>query len=132
MGSAQCWSAGATPQQELPPLVTRRAAWPYLSLTTSLMSVLMTTPYLSAKLNDLVSLDSLRPGAAFREEKCQQVLQRIGVRRVAQETALAFHGDNALVLQLVQMMRKVRRADPELRLNLARAQSFRVRRQEEL
>jgi len=31
--------AAAAPQQLLPPLFTRKAAWPYFSLTTSLMSV---------------------------------------------------------------------------------------------
>jgi hypothetical protein len=31
--------AGVAPQQELPPLLTLSAAWPYFSLTTSLMPV---------------------------------------------------------------------------------------------
>src|SRR5436305_12618663 len=47
MGSQQCWSVAAVaPQQELPPFVTRSAACPYFSLTTSLISVLIVVSYL--------------------------------------------------------------------------------------
>src|ERR1700722_14818379 len=39
IGSQQPSSAADAPQQELPPLVTRSAAWPYFSRTTSLISI---------------------------------------------------------------------------------------------
>src|SRR5665213_891339 len=38
MGSQQPSKAAAAPQHELPPVVTRSAAWPYFSRTISLMS----------------------------------------------------------------------------------------------
>src|SRR5579872_497353 len=44
MGSQQASSAADAPQQELPPAETRSAAWPYFSLTTSFMSVLICKP----------------------------------------------------------------------------------------
>src|SRR5579871_1637629 len=132
MGSQHPSSAADAPQQELPPLVTRRAAWPYFSFTTSLMSVLIVAPCLFAKLNDLVRLNGLSPGATFREEKCQQVLKGIGIRRVSEEAALAFHGDHTFVFQFVEMVREVRRTDSEFGLNLSGNHAFRVGRQEEL
>src|SRR5208282_79703 len=41
IGSQPKALAAVAPQQELPPLFTRKAAWPYFSLTTSLMSVVL-------------------------------------------------------------------------------------------
>jgi len=92
----------------------------------------MMAPSLSAKLNDLVRFDGLRSGATFREEKRQQVLKCVGVRRVPEETALSFHGDHAFVLQLVQVVREVRRTDSKFRLNLASDHTFRVSGQKKL
>src|ERR1700686_2172784 len=43
MGSQQPSSAGAAPQHELLPPVTRDAAWPYFSRTISLMSCIWTS-----------------------------------------------------------------------------------------
>src|SRR5262249_19488690 len=38
IGSQQSARCGAAPQQELPPETTRKAAWPYFSFTTPLIS----------------------------------------------------------------------------------------------
>jgi hypothetical protein len=54
---------GAPRQQELPPVIARKAAWPYFSLTTSLMSeVLMVSPICRAE--QLVRLDL--PGCEYQ------------------------------------------------------------------
>src|SRR6185369_8603934 len=41
IGSQQPSNAAAAPQHELPPLLRRRAAWPYFSRTISLMSCMV-------------------------------------------------------------------------------------------
>src|ERR1700751_4624639 len=75
--------------------------------------------------------DRLVAGAALREQESNDVLQGLGVGRVAKEGAFAAHGDEAFVLQLVEMMRERRRRDAKLRADLADDQPFRMRGQQQ-
>src|SRR5258706_14466177 len=76
----------AAPQQLLPPLVTRNAACPYFSFTTSLMLTLTTsrttsgmTVLLFAELNEVLRLERLVPRAALGIKKLHNFAQRVGV-----------------------------------------------------
>src|ERR1700704_6001311 len=103
MGSAQSSKRAEAPQQELPPVVTLRAACPYFSFTTSLMSgVLMFVSLFAA--NNLLRLDGFVSGAAFGVQKSQQLLERVEVSRVPQERALPADSHQIFVLEFVQMM----------------------------
>jgi hypothetical protein len=133
IGSAQWASDGAAPQQELPPLLTRRAASPYFSFTTILISVGVIVSSLAfAEIQDFVWLDGLCPSATFGKKKRQQFLKGVRVNRVPQETPFSLDRDDALVLELFEMMREVRCADAEFRLDLASDHPVRVRRQKKL
>src|SRR5258708_15086930 len=88
MGSQQPVLAVA-PQHELPPDFTRKAASPYFSFTTCLMSavsVLMTF-LLLADSNDLLRFDRLVARAALGVKKLQQLLQRFGIGGAPQKSS---------------------------------------------
>ncbi len=132
MGSQQLSLAAVAPQQELPPLVTRRAAWPYFSFTTVFdirgahgFSCLQSLTMVSGS-------HRLVAGAAFGIKKLQQLLQGVGVGGVAQEGALALDFHQAFGLQLVEVVRKRGVGDVELFLNLAHHQAFGMGRQQQL
>ena len=54
------------------------------------------------------------------------------VRCVSKEAPFPLHVDHAFVLQLIQMVRKIRCADAEFGLNLASNHAVRVSRQQKL
>src|SRR5260221_7089145 len=95
IGSQESPPAAAAPQQLLPPLVTRNAACPYFSFTTSLMLTLTTsrttsgmTVLLFAELNEVLRLKRLIPCAALCIKKLHDVAQGIRVGDVMQKRAL--------------------------------------------
>src|SRR5258708_27313904 len=99
MGSQQPVLAVA-PQHDLPPDFTRKAASPYFSFTTCLMSavsVLMTF-LLLADSNDLLRFDRLVARAALGIEKLQQLLESFGISSAAQKRSLALHFHQAFRL----------------------------------
>src|SRR5512136_819300 len=116
MGSMSVPQEAEAPQQELPsPLVTRRAAAPYRSFTTSLIScvLIFVSPrncsgrhlqHASLTTNNALRFHHFVAGAALGVQKTQQLGQRLGVRRVAQESAFPPHLHQFLILQLVQMV----------------------------
>src|SRR5579859_402877 len=140
MGSVQLLPGAAPQQEELPPDFTRRAASPYFCFTTSLMSavsaVLMNDSLFAdlnhALLNNALRFEGLVAGAAFGVEELQQFLQGLGVGGVAQKRAFAFHVDQILGAQLVEMMREGRVGDFEFVLNFSDHQSLRMRRKQQL
>lgn len=84
MGSQQESAERAeAPQQELPPELTRKAACPYFSFTTSfssMVSFLVSEDGASrAERDDGFRLDGLVSRAALGVEKAQQFAERIGV-----------------------------------------------------
>src|ERR1022692_1051999 len=92
--------AAVAPQQLLPPLFTRNAAWPYFSLTTSLISaLLMVPPLLFAKLDDILWFDRFVSSATFGIEELQKFLERFRVCCVPQEGTFAAHVHKLLVLE---------------------------------
>src|SRR5215472_842046 len=127
MGSQQPSRATELPQQELPaPVVTRSAASPYFSFTTSLMFRVVITFLLSADLNYLFRFDSFVSGAALVEEEAEQFLQRAGVGCVPEKRALTADRDQVLVLQLVEMMRQCGAGNLQLAADIADHHTFRV------
>src|SRR6202043_2641234 len=98
MGSMSVPHWADAPQQELPsPVVTRRAAAPYRSFTTSLMSGALILLLLNIDKDKLfAACDALRlngfvAGAALGIQEAQQFRQGLGIRRIAQERAFAPH-----------------------------------------
>src|SRR3979490_1369019 len=98
--------AAVAPQHELPPPLTRKAACPYFSFTTSLISVLLMALLLFADLDDLFRLHGLVARAALGVQKLEQFLQRVGVCGVAEKSAFSSNMDEVFRLQLVEMMRQ--------------------------
>src|SRR5580692_6330282 len=136
MGSLQPF-AGVAPQQELPPLLTRKAACPYFSLTTSLMftplAVFELIPtLLAADFNDLFRLHRFIASAALGIEELEHFLECIRICRVAQESAFPVNMDKVLRFQLIEMMRESGVWNLQLLLNRADRQAFRVGGQEQL
>src|SRR5579864_4183700 len=135
MGSAQPLPGAAPQQEELPPDFTRRAASPYFCFTTSLMSAVSAVfmnDSLFADLNNALRFEGLVAGTAFGIEELQQFLQDFGVGGVTQKRAFAFHVDEILGAQLVEMMREGRVGNFEFVLDLADHQSFRMGRKQQL
>src|SRR5260370_33264989 len=98
MGSAQPSAAAEAPQQDLPPVVTLRAACPYFSFTTSLISgVLMFVS--SFATDNLLRLDGFISGAALGVQKAQQLLERVEVGRIPQERAFPADGHALFILE---------------------------------
>jgi hypothetical protein len=87
---------------------------------------------LSANLNDVTRLYSLIPSAAFRVKELQQFLQRVSVRRIAQERALALDLHKSFILKFVQVMGQRGIWDVQLGLNLADSQAVRMSGQQQL
>src|ERR1700683_2462683 len=114
MGSQQASVAEAPPQHECPaPARARNAAWLYFSLTTSLTcSVLIFV--LLTKGRDLLRLNGLVPGAAFRVQESQQFFECLTVGAVADESLLAFGRDELVDLQFLEVMRERRTGDAGL------------------
>jgi len=90
--------AAVAPQHLLPPLFTRNAAWPYFSLTTSLMSVVLMVSLLFTKLDDILWFDCLVSSAAFGVEELQKFLERFRVGRVPQKSAFASYVHEFFIL----------------------------------
>src|SRR5258707_3758010 len=139
IGSKERPPAAAAPQQLLPPLVTRNAACPYFSFTTSLMLTLTTsrttsgmTVLLFAELNEVLRIKRLIPCAALCIKKLHDVAQGIRVGDVMQKRALAFDPHQIFILELVKMVRKRGARDLEFVLNLGDDQAFRVRGKQQL
>src|SRR5438045_7998377 len=98
---------GEAPQQEFPvPAATRLAASPYFSLTTSLMlSVLIISPAFGlTTADDALRFYSFVAGAALGVQKSEQFLQCRGIGRTTKESSFALNANQALVLELVQVM----------------------------
>jgi hypothetical protein len=74
--------------------------------------------------------DRLIASAALREQESDDVLKGIGVGGVPQERAFASHGDEAFVLQLVEVMREGRCWNAKFGTDLTDNQSFRVSREQ--
>jgi len=108
---------------------TRPGRW---LLFRCLRNVLVVSFLSDGRFDDLVRLDGFRASAAFRKQERQQLLQRSGVGGVPEETALAAHIDHAFVLQLLQVMRKIRSADSQFRLDLSGDHAFRMRGEQKL
>src|SRR6202011_2105504 len=82
------------PQQEFPaPEVTRRAAFPYFSLTISLTFSVLIFKFLSllADGENLPRLDGLISGATFRVQKSKKSLEGVRVGRIPEEGSLPAH-----------------------------------------
>ena len=79
---------------------------------------------------DCFGLDRLVARAALGKQKADDLLKRLGVRGVAKERALATHGDQPFVLQLVEVMRERRWRDAQLGADLADDEAFRMGRQQ--
>src|SRR5260370_16309626 len=103
MGSAQPSDASEAPQHELPPVVTLRAACPYFSFTTSLMSgVLMFISLFAA--DNLLRLDGFISGAPLGVKKAQQLFECLGVGRIPQERSFPAHPHQVLVLDFFHLV----------------------------
>jgi len=100
--------AGLVPQQAEPnPEAARFAAAPYFSCTTVLIfSVLMNFSFSPANRNNVLWGYHVVPGAALGIQKAKQILERIGIRAIPEESALATNGDEFLISELVQVMGK--------------------------
>src|SRR5258708_8739994 len=130
MGSAQPSDAAEAPQQELPPVVTLRAACPYFSFTSSLISgVLMFVS--SFATDNLLWLDGFISGAALGVKKAQQLFKRVGVGRIPQERAFPADGHEFFVLEFFQMVGQRGTGNFKLAPNLANYHSARVSREQE-
>src|SRR5579864_3827647 len=82
------------PQQELPPVFTRKAASPYFCFTTSLMSVVsvvLMMELLFTDLYDVLRFKSFVTGTTFGVEKLKQFLQSFRVCGVTEECSLPFN-----------------------------------------
>src|SRR5690242_19897858 len=128
MGSQQLVEAEA-PQQELPPDFTRKAACPYRSWTTCVMS-LINAPLL-AQLNDGFRLHGPAACAALRIQKAQQFLEGIGIGRVPEKSAFAPHVHQIFALQLFQVVRQRGIRDTQLVLNFADNEPLRMSLQQQ-
>src|SRR5271168_747498 len=106
MGSKQPLVAAVAPQQALPPVFTRDAAWPYFSFTRSLMLVSSTGDLLFADLHDVPRLEGFVPGATLGVEELHEFLKRFGIGGVAQEGAFAADVYEVFVFQFFEMMGK--------------------------
>jgi hypothetical protein len=73
------------------PSITWRAASPYFSLTISFTSIGFS---LLADLDDGLGLNRFVSGAAFGIKEAQQFLQRLGIGRIPEESALPAAGAN--------------------------------------
>src|SRR5258708_1936890 len=130
MGSAQPSDAAEAPQQELPPVVTLRAACPYFSFTTSLISgVLMFVS--SFGTDNLLWLDGFISGAALGVKKAQQLFECVGVGRIPQERSFPADTHQVLVLEFLQVVGQRGAWNFKLAPNLANDHSARVSREQE-
>src|SRR5689334_19991676 len=103
MGSQQPSADDAAPQQALDaPLFARIAAWPYFSLTRSLIGAVLTAPSFARRGNPL-RLDRSIPRAAFRVQESQECFQRRGVRSIPNEGLLALGRDQLVDPQLLEV-----------------------------
>src|SRR5260370_32790079 len=130
MGWAQRSKAAKAPTQDLPPVETLRAACPYFSFTTSLMSGVLMFISLFAT-DNLLRLDSLISGAALGVKKAQQFLERAGVGRIPQERAFPADGHQVFVLEFFQVVGQSGARNLKLAPNLANHHSFRMSREQE-
>src|SRR5258708_35528748 len=130
MGSAQPSDAAEAPQQELPPVVTLRAACPYFSFTTSLISgVLMFVS--SFATDNLLGLDGFISGAALGVKKAQQLFKRVGVGRIPQERSFPADTHQVIFLEFFQVVGQRGTRNLKLASNLANHHSFRMSREQE-
>src|SRR5713226_3881279 len=130
MGLAQPSKAAEAPQQELPPVVTLRAACPYFSFTTSLISgVLMFTSLFAT--DNLLRLDSFISGAALGVKKAQQLFERVGVSRIPQECSFSADAHQVFVLEFFQVVGQGGAGNFKLAPDLPHHHSFRMSREQE-
>ena len=133
-GIAAAPSPAVAPQQELPPVFTRRAAWPYFSFTTSLMSVVSV-----ALMNDSY-LQIWMMSCGFTA-CCACSIRRRGIAavpaarrcwRCSAGTCFPAALRPDLRSQLVEMVRKRRIGDIQFFLNLADHQALGMRGEQQL
>ena len=70
-------------------------------------------------------------GLALGVEKIKRLLQHYGVHRVAQESAFPLHLYQALLAQLLEMVRERRASDPQFAGDVADDQTMRARLEQE-
>src|SRR3982750_4345066 len=110
--------------------MTRRAASPYFSLTTSLTSI-WTFLLLLAELEDGLRLNRLVAGAAFGIEEAEQLPQRVGVGRIPEIGAFPAYLHEVFVLELVEVMRERGGRNVQLRAHVAGDHALRMRREQQ-
>src|SRR5208282_2567429 len=107
IGSQPNPRAAVAPQQLLPPVFTRKAAWPYFSFTTFLISVLLTVAsLLFTNLDDILRIDRFVSSTTFGIEELQKLLEGLRVCRVAQKGTFAAYVHKTFVFQFLQVVRK--------------------------
>ena len=79
-------------------------ASPYFCFTTCFGSLVIWSP--TGNTDDVVGLAGLVAHAALGIKKTKELLEAVAVHRVPEEGAVATHGDQFFVLQLVEVMRK--------------------------
>src|SRR5437588_5508740 len=130
MGSAQPSNAAEAPQQELPPVVTLRAACPYFSFTPALISSMLM--FVSSFATDnLLWLDGFISGAALGVKKAQQLFECVGVGGIPQERAFPADGHEFFVLEFFQVVGQSGAGNFQLASDLANHQSFRMSREQQ-
>src|SRR3954447_23958837 len=131
IGSQQLSSAELAPQHPLLlPLVTRRAASPYFSLTISVTSI-WTFLLLLAELEDGLRLNRLVAAAAFGIEEAEQLPQRVGVGRIPEIGAFPAYLHEVFVLELVEVMGERGGRNVQLRAHVAGDHALRMRREQQ-
>src|ERR1035438_5512773 len=113
IGSQQSTAADA-PQHELPPVVTRKAAWPYFSFTISLISILSSF----TDLDDCPWLNRLVSCAALGIQKRQDLLQRFGIGRIPEKGAVPPDAGEVFAAELFQMMGQRGVGDSQFHLDI--------------
>src|SRR5437660_2152354 len=136
MGSQQESLAGVAPQQVLPPFFTRRAACPYFSFTTSLISGVLAVSGMAGllfrNLNDVARTHGLVARAALGVEEAQDLFERFGIGGVPKERTLAGDADEVFVAQFVEMVGESGIGDVEFLLDFADHKALGMRLQQEL
>src|SRR5713226_7392589 len=130
MGLAQPSKAAEAPQQELPPVVTLRAACPYFSFTTSLISGVLMFISLFAT-DNLPRLDGFISGAALGVKKAQQLFECVGVGRIPQERSFPADAHQVLVLEFFKVVGQRGTRNLKLAPNLRNHHSFRMSREQQ-
>src|ERR1051326_1069021 len=124
------FASAAAPRHAPPPERTRRAAWPYFSLTASFTFASLMVSLLG-NAGDLLGPDGFVAGAALGVEKRQQLAQGFGIGRVAQIRTLAPDANQLLVLELFQVVGERGSGNAQLAADLVHEHPVGMRRQQQ-